>query len=124
MRAIVLFAFLLLLPAGTVLAQDASNDARISAARRSFELARAANDTGTGDVEDVYAWSLRLLASEREAAPARAAAAYGAHLQRMTALQAAVQQRVAQGMVAPLAATSCDYYVAEARVWVARPPRP
>ncbi len=122
MRAILLSAFLLL-PVGTALAQDASSDARIAAARRSFELARAANDAGTGDLEEVYAWSLRLLTSEREAAPARAVPAYTAHLQRMTALQSAVQARVAQGMAPPLAASACDYYVAEARVWLARPPR-
>jgi len=123
MRAFLL-ATCLLLSTSSAIAQDASNDARITAARRSFELARAANDAGSGTVEEVYVWSLRLLASEREAAPARAVPAYNAHLQRMTVLQASAQARVAQGMATPLAASSCDYYVAEARVWVARPPRP
>lgn len=123
MRPLLFAVLLSSLAASSALAQDATNDARISAARRSFELARTAADTGTGTVEDVYTWSLRLLASEREAAPARAAAAYAAHLQRMAALQSAVQQRVATGMAPQLAATSCEYYVAEARVWVAHPPR-
>lgn len=100
-----------------------SADARVTAAHRAYDLARAASESGTGTVEDVYLWSVRWLNSERITAPERANAALVAHLQRMTTLEIEVRARVATGMAPASAEAACAYYVAEARAWQTQPPR-
>ena len=86
-----------------------------------FAAAEAKLSAGLASAESVYLWSTRWLGAVQEARPAEAAAALSAHHARMTALHAALADRVAQGAAAPADLAATRYYVAEAAVWVASP---
>jgi hypothetical protein len=89
-----------------------------AAAREAYEAAAIGVATGTATPEEVYRWSQRWMQAETARAPGVAATHAKAHLERMQALDATVQQGIASGMSPASAGAAVRYYVAEARAAV------
>jgi hypothetical protein len=100
-------------------AQESSPAARAALAHQLYDASLAALSTGTGRPDDVYDWSVRWMRAELEQ---HATTATQAHFDRMNTLLARVHGLVAAGMATASAETECEYYVAEARAWMAQPP--
>jgi hypothetical protein len=105
----------------TAHAQDATPAARAALAHQLYDRALAGTSMGTANVEEVYTWSVRWMRAELEAHTPNAAQA---HLDRMTQFLTRVHSSVAAGARTTADETACQYYVAEARAWVAHPPTP
>jgi len=110
---------LLLLGAVPAAAQDDPLATRVAAARDAYQAAIAELDTGMGNAESVYCWSKRWLQAQREKDPSADRAALEAHQTRMQELAGKVTPLVQTGMLKASAARACDYYAAEAAVWLA-----
>jgi hypothetical protein len=100
-------------------AQESSPAARAALAHRLYDASLAAMASGTAPASDVYDWSVRWMRADLEA---RVPNATGAHLDRMNALLAHVHAQVASGSARSTDETACQFYVAEARAWIAHPP--
>jgi len=110
-------ALLLCLASCTLAEAGASPHAeRIAAAQAVYEAQVAAHAAGGATLDDVCAWSVRWHHAQKEAGDA---AAGKAHLARMEALAAKVEQAVASGMAPARDADAMRYFVAEAKVWSA-----
>ncbi len=109
---------ILLLMSFTAFGQNSQLVERRAAAERAYDQALAELTSGRGSAEAVYTWSARWLTAHREAAPNQATMAAQAHLQRMLNLQRTVQRHVAGGTYSPSSSAACEYYVAEARIWL------
>ncbi|MCB9689719.1 MAG: hypothetical protein H6738_24450 [Alphaproteobacteria bacterium] len=86
---------------------------RADAAIRVLQQVRVAQQGGTATAEDVYIWSLRVLQAERDLGRTTAERD---HLSRMNALNTAVQDLAAHGLVAALEVDQAAFYVAEAEL--------
>jgi RNA polymerase sigma factor (sigma-70 family) len=75
-----------------------------------------------GKSEDVYTWSVRWMAAEREAKSDKEgeAAALANHLKRMKDLEQVVKKLRGGGLVTSLDPLAVEYYIKEAEVWLAR----
>jgi len=93
---------------------------RIDAAQRMFGETMLAFEQGMASAEDVYTWSVRWLAAVSEADPAQKPATLNAHLQRMEQLSQKAGPLVDAGMLAPTTRSACEYYLAEAQLWVSK----
>lgn len=100
-------------------AQESSPAARAALAHQLHDAALAALASGTGRPSEVYEWSARWLRADLEGHVASAAQQ---HFDRMTALATRVHGLVGAGMMPSSAELECQYYVAEARAWMAHPP--
>lgn len=114
-----LAASMLLAPGAASHAQDGSPAARAALAHQLYDARLAALRSGAGQAADVHTWSVHWMEAELEQHTTSAAQA---HLDRMSALLAAVRGSVAAGMLSASAELECQYYVAEARAWLAHPP--
>jgi hypothetical protein len=113
-----LLATLAVFPAAG-LAQDTPAD-RAAAAQRVYEASLTDLRTGRATEEDVARWSQRwMMATIELGAPGPATLG---HLERMLALRELVRSLIAAGALPTRAELACDYYVAEARAFRARPP--
>lgn len=112
-------AFALSFSLSIAYAQDATPAARAALAHRLYDASLAAMSAGAGTSSDVYDWSVRWMRADLEAHVPSAA---NAHLDRMNALLTRVHSQVATGVARSSEETACQYYVAEARAWVAHPP--
>lgn len=101
------------------LAQESSPAARAALARSLYDTAIGALASGTGSPSEAYEWSVRWMRADLEAHVPNAAQL---HFERMTTLAARVHAQVAAGTLRGSAETECQYYAAEARAWLARPP--
>lgn len=119
MRALVVALGLALLLASGARAQDATPATRITLAHQLYDARLAALRGGSGQPADVHTWSVHWMEAELEQHTTSAAQS---HFERMNALLALVHASVATGMLASSAETECQYYVAEARAWLAHPP--
>jgi hypothetical protein len=93
---------------------------RITAALQSYQTRMRLYQGGEISVEQVYTWSRHLREAQREwddTASGRRAAAEG-HLSRMVTLQKAALS-LPGGCLDPSAVQALDYYVKEAKYWVA-----
>lgn len=117
-----LFAFsalVVLALGGVAQAQDSSPASRAALAHEVYDTALAELSAGVSRSSDAYDWSVRWMRADLEA---RTPSAAQAHLDRMTALLARVRAGVASGTLRTADQMACQYYVAEARAWLAHPP--
>ncbi len=91
--------------------------ARIAAAEKVYHATRAGYEAAMRTLDEVYVWSTRWYAAERDAGVATAAAS---HLARMRELAPLVQRRVAAGVSRADEVDAAAYYVAEAEAWAAK----
>lgn len=120
MLPVALAAVLLALaPCAATYAQESSPAARAALAHQLYDSSLAALGAGAGRPSDAYDWSVRWMRADLEAHVANAAQA---HYDRMTALLARVRGQVAAGLAPASSDPECQYYVAEARAWIAHPP--
>ena len=94
---------------------------RLDAASKVYSVVEAQYQVGTVTLDDLYLWSVRFMQADRAVHGDSAAAQ--AHSARMTALESVVQKRVQSGMAGRNEELAIHYYTAEARVWLASPPR-
>ncbi|MFT4627994.1 MAG: hypothetical protein ACI8PZ_006688 [Myxococcota bacterium] len=90
---------------------------RIAAAQAVYEARVAEYGSGRTKLEDVCAWSAHWHDAQKDAGDG---AAGSAHLARMEALAAKVEQAAASGMATPRDVDAMRYFTAEAKVWQAR----
>jgi hypothetical protein len=100
-----LLFLLLAVPARTAPTDPAAT--RTAAAAAAYDDALARWKAGTTDLDTVYRWSIRWNDSAHDPR---------AHAARMTALAAAVRERVATGLATPSDTRAVDYYLAESAV--------
>lgn len=86
-------------------------------AQKAYASADARFDSGTGDVEAVYRWSVRWYEASRASDPNAAAA----HAKRMHDLHAEVGNRFTTGMATAADADAAAFFAAEADLWVKSP---
>lgn len=96
--------------------------ARAEAAQQAFDAANASFSAGSGELDAVYAWSVRLLDGQRDAG-VKLPQAFADHVARMEALERAVAARVDSGQAPAAAKLAATYYVTEAAYWAARKKR-
>lgn len=94
--------------------------AMVDAAQQTFSLSRARFEGFQGSLDETYQWSVRWLEAMRRHRPASARTASQAHLARMRDVCVVARRMVGQGALHPAASHACDYYVAEAQLWVNR----
>ncbi len=94
---------------------------RLDAANKVFVALEAQYQQGTTTLDDVYVWSVRFMQADRSVNGD--SAAVQAHTARMSSLDSSVQKRVQSGMAPRSDELAARYYLAEARVWTASPPR-
>jgi len=94
---------------------------RLDAASRAYSAVEAQYQVGTVKLDDLYLWSVRVMQSDR--AVNGDSAAVQAHAARMKALGSVVTKRVESGMAGRHEELAMNYYNAEARAWLASPPR-
>jgi hypothetical protein len=121
--ALAMVAVCLALPAAALAERGSAvpgppNRVMAEAAERAFALARARFETGQDSLEVVYQWSVRWLEAQRRLQPASAAAAAGDHQRRVRELCTLAVRQVDAGTLDASARSACDYYLAEAELWV------
>lgn len=99
-------------------AAPAPTQAVVDAAQQAFSQSRARFEGSQGSVEEVYQWSVRWLESMSRHRPSNARAASQAHLARMRDVCVVARRLVGQGTLHPSTNHACDYYIAEAQLWV------
>jgi hypothetical protein len=117
MRVWIVLVVLALCPVAR--AQESSPAARAALAHQLYDASLAQMSAGLGAPRDVYEWSARWMRAELET---HATAATQQHLDRMNTLLARVHSQVATGAARPSDELACQFYVAEARAWMAHPP--
>jgi hypothetical protein len=100
-------------------AQDGSPVTRAALAHQLYDAHLARLRAGAGAPDDVHTWSVHWMEAELEQHTTSAAQS---HFDRMTALLTLVHGSVAAGVLTASAELECQYYVAEARAWLAHPP--
>jgi hypothetical protein len=95
-------------------------EAKLQAARKTYDATIKAMQTGQTDAEKVYVWSRRVLEGERDRGAKKAdhAAALEAHLGRMKELREMTTQRYRAGQLAYAEVLGTEFYVKEAELWV------
>jgi hypothetical protein len=100
-------------------AQESSPATRSALAHQLYDASIAGLTMGSSRPSDVYEWSERWMRADLEAHVANAAQM---HFDRMNTLLAMVHGQVVAGTARTSEELACQYYVAEARAWMARPP--
>ncbi|HVX14318.1 MAG TPA: hypothetical protein VHC22_24240 [Pirellulales bacterium] len=102
---------------------NASSEELLEAARSTYEFHKALYENGRGPTpEDLYVWSKRWMAAERDLNPAagEVATALKAHAERMDQLEASTRARNEAGRAHGGDVTAAKYYSTEAKLMLAR----
>ena len=97
-------------------AQESSPATRAALAHQLFDASIASMSSGAGRAADAYEWSVRWLRADLEAHVPNATQA---HFDRMNTLLAMAHGQVLAGTARTIDELACQYYVAEARAWIA-----
>jgi hypothetical protein len=97
-------------------------EAKLKAARATYDASLKAFAEGKSDSEKVYLWSRRWMETLRDRAAKKAdrVTAIEGHRDRMKELQKTVQARYRSGMLALADVLAVDFYIAEAELWRAQ----
>jgi outer membrane protein TolC len=95
--------------------------ARVDAARQTYQIIEKQYQVGQGTLAELPRWSRRWLKAQRALSATRAddVAALQAHLERMRKLEKIVQTQVKAGGAGVQAGSAATYYRVEAEIWLA-----